>query len=161
MYLCITCEEFCLWTKYIQICGERNSSAVHSQRLKSHEWGGELFLQEGYLVSWDNFSKMLSVAAKGQEKVHCLGRCEKSILEKGETASVPGSFRVNLGMRLGIGTRERVGNKYIILLRIKYLKAAEGKCVCMGKRLSRWIGTAAELCWCNEELRIHCCLDCS
>lgn len=63
-----------------------------------------------------------------------LGRCKRSIVGRGKTASAAKSFRVNLGIRLGTGTRERSEN--MLFSEGKGFESCTGKTsICMGKRL--------------------------
>lgn len=63
-----------------------------------------------------------------------LGRCKRSVLGKGKTASAAKSFRVNVGIRLGIGARERPENT--LFPQGKGFGSCTGKTsVCMGKGL--------------------------
>lgn len=67
--------------------------------------------------------------------MHFLGRCEGSVLEKGETVSVINGFRVNLGIRLGRGTRG--GSEIISLSKGEPFESCTSEAsICMGKRLS-------------------------
>lgn len=63
-----------------------------------------------------------------------LGRCKRSILGVGNTASATKSFRANLGIRLGIGARERSENT--LFSEEKVFESCTGKAsTCTGKRL--------------------------
>lgn len=81
--------------------------------------------------------------------MHFLGRCEGSVLEKGETASVINSFRVNLGIRLGTGARG--GSEIILLSKGKPFESCMSEAsICMGGGL---VDESAQLLSCAGVIR--------
>lgn len=88
----------------------------------------------------------------GRGKCIFLGRCKRSLVGKGKTASAANSFRENLGIRLGIRTRERSEN--MLFSEGRGFESCTGKTsICMGKRLG-WVLSSLGM-------GMHCFWNCS